>query len=215
MEVEWFRVVRLSRPPHPEVQSQRAEAGAHGHGSRPAACDASFCRCSGLSGAQALPTTDHFVLGMWNHQVCGVPPWSAVLSASVRFCVSHRHEWLTPWRDTVWTVCDRNAENTRQAGVFWSVELEGFEPSTSCMPCKRSAELSYSPMPIGGPDVIRPRRPPIQPRCSGRRPRGARVRNSRESSGRTRARQSRRSRAAPSDRGLRPRVAAGGAPFRS
>jgi len=27
------------------------------------------------------------------------------------------------------------------------VELEGFEPSTSCMPCKRSAELSYSPMP--------------------------------------------------------------------
>ncbi len=25
------------------------------------------------------------------------------------------------------------------------VELRGFEPLTSCMPCKRSAELSYSP----------------------------------------------------------------------
>ena len=26
------------------------------------------------------------------------------------------------------------------------MELEGFEPSTPCMPCKCSAELSYSPM---------------------------------------------------------------------
>ncbi len=29
------------------------------------------------------------------------------------------------------------------------VELEGFEPSTPCMPCKCSAELSYSPREMG------------------------------------------------------------------
>ena len=30
--------------------------------------------------------------------------------------------------------------------IFFFVELRGFEPLTPCMPCRCSAELSYSPM---------------------------------------------------------------------
>jgi hypothetical protein len=29
---------------------------------------------------------------------------------------------------------------------YFLVELQGFEPWTSCMPCKRSSQLSYSPV---------------------------------------------------------------------
>ena len=40
-------------------------------------------------------------------------------------------------------------ENPLLLGGFPGVELEGFEPSTPCMPCKCSAELSYSPREMG------------------------------------------------------------------
>ncbi len=29
--------------------------------------------------------------------------------------------------------------------LFFFVEIIGFEPMTSCMPCKRSSQLSYTP----------------------------------------------------------------------
>lgn len=46
------------------------------------------------------------------------------------------------------SVLDRQCQNPLQRKGFLGVELRGFEPLTPCMPCKCSAELSYSP--VGG-----------------------------------------------------------------
>lgn len=45
------------------------------------------------------------------------------------------------------------ADGYETRGIVTRVELVGLEPTASCMPCRRSAQLSYSPgeFILGGP----------------------------------------------------------------
>ena len=59
------------------------------------------------------------------------------------------HPWfrqLTIEMNSNQTIQKQKKPTLIMAGLV--VELRGFEPRTSCMPCKRSSQLSYSPIEI-------------------------------------------------------------------
>ena len=47
----------------------------------------------------------------------------------------------------MWHKSQEKIPNSLQINLFgiFKVEIIGFEPMTSCMPCKRSSQLSYTP----------------------------------------------------------------------